>query len=42
MGAVGTWFQWQDGKRVVVWPSTIAVGKMRIPPGVTAPKGAAK
>jgi len=41
-GAVGTWFQWQDGKRVVVWPRTIAVGKTRMPPGVTAPKGAAK
>jgi len=32
-GAVGTWFQWQDGKRVVIWPSTIATGKIRIPPG---------
>lgn len=41
-GAVGTWFQWQEGKRVVVWPSTIAVGKTRIPPGVTAPKGGTK
>ena len=41
-GAVGTWFQWQDGKRVVVWPSAIAVGKMRLPPGVTGPKDGAK
>jgi branched-chain amino acid transport system substrate-binding protein len=41
-GAVGTWFQWQDGKRSVVWPNTIAVGKVRIPPGVTAPKGGVK
>jgi branched-chain amino acid transport system substrate-binding protein len=41
-GAVGTWFQWQDGKRAVVWPNTIAVGKVRIPPGVTAPKGGVK
>jgi branched-chain amino acid transport system substrate-binding protein len=41
-GAVGTWFQWQDGKRVVVWPSTIAMGKVRVPPGVTAAKGDAK
>jgi branched-chain amino acid transport system substrate-binding protein len=41
-GAVGSWFQWQDGKRVVVWPNTIAVGKVRIPPAVTAPKGAPK
>lgn len=41
-GAVGTWFQWQDGKRIVVWPKTIAVGKIRLPPTVTAPKSAAK
>ncbi|HXV81589.1 MAG TPA: ABC transporter substrate-binding protein [Candidatus Binatia bacterium] len=41
-GAVGTWFQWQDGKRVVVWPRTIAVGKIRIPAGMTVPKGEAK
>ncbi len=41
-GAVGTWFQWQDGKRVVIWPTTIAMGKIRIPPGVTPPKGGAK
>lgn len=41
-GAVGTWFQWQEGKRVVIWPSTIAMGKIRIPPGVTPPKGEAK
>jgi len=41
-GAVGTWFQWQDGKRVVVWPNTIAMGKIRIPTGMTAPKGGAK
>jgi branched-chain amino acid transport system substrate-binding protein len=41
-GAVGTWFQWQDGKRAVIWPSTIAAGKIRIPPGVAAPKGGAK
>ena len=41
-GAVGTWFQWQEGKRVVIWPTTIAMGKIRIPPGVTPPKGGAK
>ena len=41
-GAVGTWFQWQDAKRVVVWPNTIAMGKLRIPSGMTAPKGGAK
>lgn len=38
-GAVGTWFQWQEGKRIVVWPSTIAAGKVRIPPWLTSPKG---
>jgi len=41
-GAVGTWFQWQEGKRVVIWPSTIAVGKIRIPPLLTPAKGEAK
>ncbi|HEX9145988.1 MAG TPA: ABC transporter substrate-binding protein [Candidatus Binatia bacterium] len=41
-GAVGTWFQWQDGKRVVIWPSTIAMGKIRIPPTVGAAKGDGK
>ncbi|MFQ5918148.1 MAG: ABC transporter substrate-binding protein, partial [Candidatus Binatia bacterium] len=38
-GALGTWFQWQDGKRIVVWPSTIAMGKIQIPPWLTSPKG---
>jgi branched-chain amino acid transport system substrate-binding protein len=37
-GAVGTWFQWQDGKRVVTWPSTIAMGKIRIPPSLNPSK----
>ncbi|MBI4526848.1 MAG: ABC transporter substrate-binding protein [Deltaproteobacteria bacterium] len=37
-GAVGTWFQWQDGKRVVVWPASIATGKSRIPPWVASAK----
>lgn len=41
-GAVGSWFQWQEGKRVVIWPSTISMGKIRIPPGVTPPKGEVK
>ena len=41
-GAVGTWFQWQDGKRVVIFPNTIAVGKIRIPPVLTQSKGAMK
>lgn len=31
-GAVGTIFQWQDGKRVVVFPESIAVGKILLPP----------
>jgi branched-chain amino acid transport system substrate-binding protein len=37
-GAVGTWFQWQDGKRVVIWPSTIAMGKIQIPPTLSRSK----
>jgi branched-chain amino acid transport system substrate-binding protein len=41
-GAVGTWFQWQDGKRVVIWPSTIADGKIRIPPGLAPAMGGTK
>ena len=41
-GALGTWFQWQDGKRVVIWPTTIAMGKIRIPPSLAQPKGEAK
>lgn len=31
-GAVSTWFQWQAGERVVVWPPTISRGNVRIPP----------
>ncbi len=31
-GAVGTIFQWQDGKRVVVFPESIAKGKVLLPP----------
>ena len=30
-GAVGTIFQWQDGKRVVVFPESIATGKILLP-----------
>ena len=37
-GAVGTWFQWQDGKRIVVWPATIAIGEIQIPPWLSAPE----
>ncbi|MCF8063386.1 MAG: ABC transporter substrate-binding protein, partial [Deltaproteobacteria bacterium] len=31
-GAVGTILQWQDGKRVVVYPESIATGKILLPP----------
>jgi branched-chain amino acid transport system substrate-binding protein len=31
-GAVGTIFQWQDGKRVVVFPPAIATGDILLPP----------
>ncbi len=31
-GAVGTIFQWQAGKRVVVYPSKIAMGELKLPP----------
>ena len=31
-GAVGTIFQWQDKKRVVVFPPSIATGQVRLPP----------
>jgi branched-chain amino acid transport system substrate-binding protein len=31
-GAVGTVFQWQAGKRVVVFPPKIAVGEILLPP----------
>jgi len=31
-GAVGTIFQWQAGKRVVVFPKSIAVGQIKLPP----------
>jgi len=31
-GAVGTMFQWQKGKRVVVWPPSIATGKILLLP----------
>jgi branched-chain amino acid transport system substrate-binding protein len=41
-GAVGTWFQWQDAKRIVIWPPTIATGKIRMPPGVGGSKGEGK
>jgi branched-chain amino acid transport system substrate-binding protein len=31
-GAVGTIFQWQKGKRIVVFPPKIAVGEVQLPP----------
>ncbi len=31
-GAVGTIFQWQAGKRVVVYPPKIAMGELKLPP----------
>jgi branched-chain amino acid transport system substrate-binding protein len=31
-GAVGTIFQWQAGKRIVVFPAKIAVGEVKLPP----------
>ncbi len=37
-GAVGTIFQWQDGKRVVVFPKSIATGQIMLPPWMKAGK----
>jgi len=31
-GAVGSILQWQDGKRVVVYPESIATGEIQLPP----------
>ena len=31
-GAVGSIFQWQDGKRVVIFPKSIAKGQIELPP----------
>ena len=31
-GAVGSILQWQDGKRVVVYPKSIAKGTILLPP----------
>jgi branched-chain amino acid transport system substrate-binding protein len=31
-GAVGTLFQWQAGKRIVVFPDKIAMGEIKLPP----------
>jgi branched-chain amino acid transport system substrate-binding protein len=32
VGAVGTIFQWQAGKRIVVFPPKIAMGEVKLPP----------
>lgn len=37
-GAVGTIFQWQAGKRVVVFPLSIATGKILLPPWMKSAK----
>jgi branched-chain amino acid transport system substrate-binding protein len=31
-GAVGSILQWQDGKRIVVYPESIAKGQIQLPP----------
>jgi branched-chain amino acid transport system substrate-binding protein len=31
-GAVGSILQWQNGKRVVVYPKSIAMGEIKLPP----------
>ncbi len=35
-GAVGTIFQWQAGKRIVVFPPKVATGEIMLPPWMTA------
>jgi branched-chain amino acid transport system substrate-binding protein len=34
-GAIGSVFQWQNGKRVVVWPEAAATGTLELPPWMT-------
>jgi branched-chain amino acid transport system substrate-binding protein len=36
--AMGVMFQWQDGERVVVYPESVAEGKIRLPEGLKAVK----
>jgi branched-chain amino acid transport system substrate-binding protein len=31
-GALGAWFQWQNGKRVAIFPKAVATGSLQIPP----------
>jgi branched-chain amino acid transport system substrate-binding protein len=33
-GAVGCVFQWQDGRRVSIWPEAAATGTLRLPPWI--------
>ena len=33
-GALGAWFQWQDGKRVSIFPPAVATGTMKMPPWI--------
>ena len=35
---VGNYMQWQDGKRVCIWPQQIAVGEFKLPPWVKSAK----
>ncbi len=37
-GAVGSIFQWQDGKRVVIFPKSIATGSIELPPWMKSAK----
>jgi branched-chain amino acid transport system substrate-binding protein len=31
-GALGAWFQWQNGKRVAIFPTALATGSLQMPP----------
>ena len=33
-GALGAWFQWQDGKRISIFPPAVATGSLKMPPWV--------
>lgn len=33
-GALGAWFQWQDGKRIAIFPPAVAVGTLQLPPAL--------
>jgi branched-chain amino acid transport system substrate-binding protein len=36
-GAVGCWFQWIDGSRDQVWPRSVAVREIQVPPWMVTP-----